>query len=83
MGAKMWLPDNDPFEPTAAERSEALGWIAMVLAALLTAMASAVLFNFDSREIWVWGMVGAICLVSSGPKGIAYTRNFIRWLRRM
>jgi hypothetical protein len=63
----MWLPHNDPFEPTEAERSKALGWIAMILSALFSAVTLAI----------------AISLVVCGPKEIASFRKFFRWLRRM
>jgi uncharacterized membrane protein HdeD (DUF308 family) len=79
----MWLPHNDPFEPTEAERSKALGWIAMILSALFSAVTLAVLFNLDSPQVWIWVFAIAISLVVCGPKEIASFRKFFRWLRRM
>jgi hypothetical protein len=83
MGAKMWLPDRDPFEPKATERSDAFAWIAMVLGALVLTLVIGASMDLVPQTFWHWSFVGVIMAFVFRPSGIAYFRNFFRWLRRM
>jgi hypothetical protein len=71
----MWLPDQDPLEPTKVEKHKALQFIAMVVCALFAATVLGDQLGLDFGKVWHGFVVGVFVLLIFGPRDIAYFRN--------
>jgi len=78
----MLFPDDDPFMPTMAQKHDALGLMAGIIASLLLGVVALDLLDVDISGAMQSIVAFVLVLVVMGPKHVAYFVNVFRFLRR-